>query len=122
MIYRIETAEKWRQALALEEYLPDDYDTEGFIHCSALEQVTGVANALYGGQKDLVLLCISQKALLSKTRWEPTEGLYYPHIYGPLNTTAVVAVIPFPCGKDGMFVLPAGMPDEGMDMPGADEE
>jgi len=40
------------------------------------------------------------------------EGLYYPHIYGPLNLSAVTAVVPFPCGSDGTFALPPDVPDD----------
>ena len=112
MIYRIETQECWQQALQEGEYLPATFEEDGFIHCSALEQVVDVANNLYHGQQGLVLLCISQRLLQSETLWELAEGLYYPHIYGPLNLSAVTAVVPFPCGSDGTFALPPDVPEE----------
>lgn len=121
MIYRIDTEEAWQQALPAGMYLPADYDTEGFIHCSALEQVVDVADRVHHGENGLVLLCISQRALTAETRWELSDGLYYPHIYGLLNTSAVVAALPFPCREDGTFALPPAMPDDSMDAPGADE-
>lgn len=121
MIYHIEIEEAWQQAATSGTYLPDDYETEGFIHCSALEQITDVADKHYHGQQGLVLLCISQGALMAETRWELSDGLYYPHIYGPVNTSAVVAVLPFPCKRDGTFALPAGMPDDSDGLPRADE-
>jgi uncharacterized protein (DUF952 family) len=91
MIYRIETEEAWQQALPSGAYLPEDYDAEGFIHCSALEQVVDVAGRVHHGEKGLMLLCISQRALRAETQWEPSDGLYYPYIYGPVNASAVVA-------------------------------
>ena len=114
MMYRIETQERWQQALQQGEYVPDTFGEDGFIHCSALEEVVDVANNLYRGTQGLVLLCISQQLLQAETLWEPTEGLYYPHIYGPLNLSAVTAVVPFPCKADGTFTLPP-------DIPGNDE-
>lgn len=122
MIYRIESEEAWQQAIPSGVYIPADFASEGFIHCSALEQVVDVAGRVHRGEQGLVLLCISQKALKTELRWEPSRGLYYPHIYGPLNTSAVVAVLPFPCGADGTFVLPTGMPDDGADLLEADDE
>ena len=112
MIYRIETQERWQQAFQEGEYVPDTFEEDGFIHCSALEQIVDVANNLYRGTRDLVLLCISQQLLEAETLWEPAEGLYYPHIYGPLNLSAVTAVVPFPCGTDGTFALPPDLPEE----------
>lgn len=122
MIYRIETEEAWQQAVPSGTYLPDDYESEGFIHCSALEEIVDVADRVHHGEKGLVLLCISQRALMAETRWELSGGLYYPHVYGPVNASAVVAVLPFPCSPDGTFALPAGMPDDSDDLPQADDE
>lgn len=120
MIYHIETEDLWRQALLAGEYVPESYESDGFIHCSALEQVTDVADRHYHGVHGLLLLCISQKLLDSETLWEPTDGFYYPHIYGSLNISAVVAAIPFPCEDDGTFHLPANMPEDMDDFPAAD--
>lgn len=112
MIYRIETEDRWQQALLAGEYIPEHYEKDGFIHCSALEEITDVANRHYRGMQDLVLLCVSQKLLDAETLWEPSDGLYYPHIYGPLNVSAVLAVVPFPCSSDGTFQLPLEMPED----------
>ncbi len=118
MIYRIESRENWEAALPAGKFVPGDYGGEGFTHCSALDQVEGVAKHLYRGEQGLVLLCISQKLLHSEVRWEPADdGLYYPHVYGPIDVSAVVAVIPFPCSADGTFALPPGMPDDSRDLP-----
>ena len=122
MIYHIETEELWQQALLAGEYVPESYESDGFIHCSAVEQITDVADKHYHGIHGLVLLCISQKLLDAETLWEPSDGgLYYPHIYGPLNTSAVAAALPFPCNSDGTFRLPANMPEDTDDCPAADQ-
>lgn len=120
MIYHIETEDPWQQALLSGTYIPASYENDGFIHCTALQQVTGVADRHYRGRHDLLLLCISQKLLEAETRWEPSEAAYYPHIYGPLNTSAVVTVVPFPCDGDGTFHLPANMPEDTDNLPATD--
>lgn len=120
MIYHIETEGRWRQALLDGEYVPENFESDGFIHCSALEQIAGVANKHYHGSHGLVLLCISQKLLDAEMLWEPTDGLYYPHIFGSLNISAVVATIPFLCEDDGTFRLPANMPEDTDDFPATD--
>ena len=118
MIYHIEHEDIWKRALPTGLYIPESYESDGFIHCSALEQVVGVANSHYAGVHGLVLLCISQKLLEAETLWEPADdGLYYPHVYGPLNTSAVVAALPFPCLGDGTFELPADLPEDTDDFP-----
>jgi uncharacterized protein (DUF952 family) len=112
MIYRIEHEATWRRARPTGTYVPDDFETEGFIHCSAMDEIAGVADAVYHGQADLVLLCIRQDLLTSEVRWEDSGGRSYPHIYGPLNVAAVCAVVPFPCRPDGSFAVPADIPEE----------
>jgi uncharacterized protein (DUF952 family) len=117
MIYHIETEDLWQQALPSGACVPESYENDGFIHCAALKQVTDVADRHYHGRRGLLLLCISQKLLEAETLWEPSDGLYYPHIYGPLNMSAVVAALPFSCNGDGMFHLPADMPEDTDDLP-----
>ena len=120
MIYHIETEDLWRQALLDGEYLPENFESDGFIHCAALDQVTDVADKHYHGSNDLLLLCISQKLLNAETLWELSDGLYYPHIYGSLNLSAVTAALPLRCDSDGTFRLPADLPEDTDDIPEAD--
>ena len=71
------------------------------------------ANQFYAGQKDLVLLCIDTKKTEAEVKYEAPacaddqrmESLF-PHIYGPLNVSAVVRVVDFVPGADGKFKLP----------------
>jgi len=122
MIYHIETENLWQHALLSGTYSPASYENDGFIHCASLEQITDVADSHYHGRHSLLLLCISQKLLEAEMLWKLSDdGLYYPHIYGPLNTSAVTAAVPFPCNSDGTFRLPANMPEDLDDFPAADE-
>jgi uncharacterized protein (DUF952 family) len=101
-IYHIAAAADWEQAQRDGQYTTSTRGLtlaeQGYIHASTAEQVALVANALYQGVPDLVLLVIDPERVGPEIRYEPVPGQDrpYPHIYGPLNTNAVVAVLPFP--------------------------
>jgi uncharacterized protein (DUF952 family) len=106
----------WAAAQAAGQYTAPSLQSEGFIHFSTAEQVIAVANSFYAGQVDLVLLSVDTVKLTAPLKWEPPIGLpppggvtdqpLFPHLYGPLNLSAVVVVINFPPGGDGRFELP----------------
>jgi uncharacterized protein (DUF952 family) len=106
-IFHITTSSAWEEAHAAGAYEPPSLEREGFIHLSAADQVAGVANRAFQGQRDLVLLCVECERLAGVVRHEHAEdaGEAFPHLYGPLNLDAVVDVVPIAEGKDG-FELP----------------
>jgi uncharacterized protein (DUF952 family)/ribosomal protein S18 acetylase RimI-like enzyme len=81
---------------------------QGFIHCSESRQMVSVADSVFHGMNDLMLLCIDSERVESRVVWEAIGTKErFPHIYGPLNLDAVVDVVGFPCDGDGRFSLPA---------------
>lgn len=107
VILHITTRPQWEQAKQAGIYRGDTLDVEGFIHCSTPSQVITVANALFKGRHDLVLLCIDPHQVQAEIRYEgPEGGEQYPHIYGPLQMDAVVQVFDFKPEAEGQFVLP----------------
>ena len=106
-IFHITTSSAWDEACATGAYEPPSLEQEGFIHFSSADQVAGVANRAFRGQRDLVLLCVTSERLAAVVRHEHAEdaGEAFPHLYGPLNLDAVAEVIPFVEGSDG-FELP----------------
>ncbi len=115
MIYHITTKADWEKAQRSGMYHADSLDTQGFIHASRQGQITRVADAFYAGQRDLILLCIDPTRLVAELRDEPPdvtipaehyEGELFPHIYGELNTDAVLKTLDFPPNADGTFHLP----------------
>ena len=68
-----------------------------------------MANALFKGQRDLVLLYIDPHAVSAEIKYEAPPGSQeaFPHIYGPLNTDAVIKVVDFLPDAVGLFTLPA---------------
>ncbi len=93
----------WQAAQQAGGYRPASLETEHFIHLSRPEQILRVANALYRGTPDLILLWLDPIKLTSALRWEAVEDDTFPHLYGPLNLEAVVGISAFPCDEDGMF-------------------
>ena len=74
-----------------------DLDEVGFIHLCTADQVAGVAARFYRGVTDLILLHVDESMLTATVVFEDVAGERFPHLYGPLNTDAVVAVTdPFP--------------------------
>lgn len=79
-----------------------------------------MANSLFHGEKDLMLLCIDETKLTAKLVWEapahPSQGAapetdlgeLFPHIYGSINVAAVVAAREFEEGEGG-FALPSNL-------------
>jgi uncharacterized protein (DUF952 family) len=116
VIYHIAMAADWERALADGQYTTSTRGVtlvqQGFIHASTAGQVAGVANAFYQGLPDLLVLVIDPRRLTAPLRYDEVPGTAepFPHIYGPLNTGAVIRALPFPPGPDGTFSFepPAG--------------
>jgi uncharacterized protein (DUF952 family) len=117
IIFHIARSEAWagRNAEAGSEdqaagsYRPEMFPVEGFVHCSMRDQVVKVADIRFRGQKGLVLLSIDTDKVTAEIRYENLEGgrELFPHIYGEINTDAVVQVAEFEAGVNGHFTLPA---------------
>ncbi|HAA85537.1 MAG TPA: DUF952 domain-containing protein [Kosmotogaceae bacterium] len=106
-ILHIASKETWNEALPGGYYTPESYESEGFIHCSTPEQVIEVANHLFRARRGLILLVIEEDKVDSPVKYEdPGNGSFYPHIYGPLNISAVVKVVAFEPLSNGCFALP----------------
>ena len=91
-IFHFCTQEQWDQQSKLDYYEDPSLHNEGFIHCSTNLQVDKVLKRYFKGQTDILLLHIKADALEAKLLFEiaPSDGDHYPHIYGPINKSAVV--------------------------------
>ncbi|MBX3281244.1 MAG: DUF952 domain-containing protein [Acidobacteria bacterium] len=91
-IYHIVEKEVWDE-FDSELYSPPGLEREGFVHCSFAEQLDGVIERYYEKGSDLAVLEIDPEYLMSRVVNEPsTNEEIYPHIYGQINLSAVVAV------------------------------
>lgn len=111
-LYHLAERAAWEQARAQGSYqvstLGVTLAEQGFIHCSLRHQVRRIADALFAGVDDVVLLIIDADRLDVPLRYEPGEpgGEDYPHIYGPLPVAAVTAAVPLTRDAGGALVLP----------------
>ncbi|MCW2769714.1 MAG: hypothetical protein JWR27_1147 [Aeromicrobium sp.] len=98
-IFHLALAGAWEAAQASGTYTVStiglDLADVGFIHCSQAEQVAGVHARHYGDVTEAIWLLTIDTDLLTSP-WQldsvPGQELPFPHVYGPLNVDAVVAV------------------------------
>lgn len=95
-IFHIATLADWKQAEASGgTYTTSTYGVSladaGFLHASRHEQVRGVLDRVYGDVTEpLLILEIETDLLGVPWREDDVDGETFPHIYGPLNTRAVI--------------------------------
>lgn len=109
LIYKICPRPLWREAEAAGRFTgaPIDHQ-DGFIHFSTAAQVAETAARHFAGQDDLLLVAVEADALGDGLRYEPSRGGdLFPHLYGPLPLSAVVAVDDMPLGADGRHAFTA---------------
>lgn len=65
---------------------------DGYIHLSTQAQLTETVDKHFAGQTGLWVASIDLDALDDVVKWEPSRGgQLFPHIYGPLPLSAVLA-------------------------------
>ena len=95
-IYHLVPEQQWREVG--NTYEPASLAEEGFVHGSGRDQVLRVAEHLFTGRQDLLLLEIDPSRLSAEVVWEDLYDLEesFPHVYGPIERSAVVRVLTFP--------------------------
>jgi len=94
-------APAWASWMAGGAYEPASLATEGFVHCTAGDDLMlEVANRFYAGVGDVVAVSLETDRLTSEVRWEApahpdgdralADEPRFPHVYGPLDRDAVV--------------------------------
>lgn len=88
-------------------YLPREFAQDGFIHCTdGREAVSIILTINYRNEPgEWVILYIDQDKVTVPIKYEDPAGIY-PHIYGPLNRDAIVAVAEAGRSPEGVFLLP----------------
>ncbi len=98
-------ATTWLEHAQDDAYAAATLATEGFIHCTGDPGLlVTVANRFYRNEPgDFVVLVVDEARVSAPIRWELADGHLFPHIYGPLNLTAVLDIQPFPRDTMGIF-------------------
>ena len=116
LIYHLVAAEDFRAVPPGAPYRPAAFEQDGFIHCTGdVALLLQVANLAYRkNEGEFLVLDIDPDRLTSELRYErpappPPPGsalaeAIFPHIYGPINRAAIVAVRPARRAADGTFL------------------
>ena len=96
LVYKLLDGAAWRAAQAAGAFDGSEVDhRDGYIHFSAGDQVQETARRYFQGADGLMLVSVDAEALGSALKWEPSRGgALFPHLYGALPMTAVVAARP----------------------------
>lgn len=109
LIFHMCRKEEWQNAVAMGEYQGSFLDkSDGFIHFSTASQLRESAAKHQTRQDGLILLSVDPKNLPTNVlKWEESRsGELFPHLYGSLQTEAVVRFDPLPLGSDGFHIFP----------------
>jgi uncharacterized protein (DUF952 family) len=100
-------AADWFQAQPVDRaYLPEAFAREGFIHLThGLDAVLAVGNRYYRADpRPYLLLTVDLAAVTAPVRYADSDlHQSFPHLHGPLERAALVAVQGVERGADGTF-------------------
>lgn len=107
-LLHLATTAEWRSHLDAGAIVPSVAE---FVHLSTPEQVHLPAERLFSGRPDLLLLAVAPDRIGVDVRFEPglptdPASMRFPHAYGPVPTSAVLAVLPYRPGAGGAFAPP----------------
>ena len=107
LIYKICDVDLWENAKAKSQFTGAEIDLEdGFIHFSTAEQLGETLAMHFSGVEDLLLLTVDEDGL--DVKWEAARtGDLFPHLYGILPLSAVLAINPILLSDDGRHILPS---------------
>ena len=102
--YHLVPAAVWRATDPAADYLPEPFAQDGFIHTTHdPAEVIAVGNRYYRDDpRRYVVLHIDTALVRAPIRIEDPDR-QYPHIYGPLNRDAIIAVSDAVRDADGTF-------------------
>jgi uncharacterized protein (DUF952 family) len=103
-IYKILPRTLWQAAQAAGRFDGAAIDlADGYIHFSTATQAQETARRHFRDTADLVVLAIDTASLGDSLKWEPSRGGdLFPHLYGALDPTHVLAVTEAPLDADGV--------------------
>jgi len=115
LIYKVLSEPQWDAAVRCGEFTGSAVDRrDGYIHFSTAGQVVETVRKHFAGQDHLLLLSVSAEELGTDLKWEPSRGGdLFPHLYGPLPVSAVIAAVPLPRDPSGGHCFPSHLAGDG---------
>lgn len=103
--YHLAHQEEWDTQKNSGSYKPGVFEDDGFIHCTnGLDLLTEIANMFYKNDSESRrVLVLDVSKIESEVRYDDPEQRF-PHIYGALNTSAVIGELPVERADDGTFI------------------
>ena len=95
LILHVATRADWERAEATGNYAGNTLASEGFIHCARPDQLMHVLTRYFPTLVDHVIVELDSDKVEAELRWEGVTEAFphgFPHIYGPLNLSAVTRV------------------------------
>lgn len=91
IIYHIANNSDWELAQNAGSYSCESLSTEGFIHLSTESQLKESLEIYFKGRTDITILEIETDNIEGDLKWEHSQsrGEDFPHLYNPLNLSAV---------------------------------
>ncbi len=91
-LFHITTRADWDRSQASREYRAASLETEGFIHLSTEEQWRHTLHRIFRDVHELVILRIDPRRVAAEIKYERGADTdeEFPHLYGPLETDAVI--------------------------------
>jgi uncharacterized protein (DUF952 family) len=104
LTYHLVPAEVWEAQRRDARYRPEAFEADGFVHCTdGLDHLLVPANAYYRDDpRPYLALEVDLDAVAAQARFDD-EACRYPHVYGPLDVTAVRRVLEVERDADGTF-------------------
>ena len=83
----------------------EELGEDGFLHNSEVRHLHLVLPRFENKKEDYVLLCIDESKLIHELKCEYSPSLQrdFPHIYGPINTDAIIEVLDYLKDENGKY-------------------
>ena len=106
-IFHIADQERWTLAETTGGYTPPGFETDQFIHCCTLEQMSGVLFRFFKDQDSILVLELETNRLMNQLRFENLENgaELFPHLYSSLPISDVKQVFHLRRNKNMEFDL-----------------
>ncbi len=88
-IFHVVDSEIWEKVQYNEFYENESLKSVGFIHACTEDQIAFVLKTHFNGKSGLLILKLNTEKLKSKIKYEAADGYTFPHIFGPIEISAV---------------------------------